>query len=152
MKRKYRLLFTPKRRGKPGPQGPAPALIAVIVEMKRRNPRFGCRRIAQQISFTFGVDADKDVVRRVLAKYYRPDPGDYGPSRLTFLGHSKDSLWSIDLFRCESMIFRTYWVMVVMITSLGESSASACRQVCSMGLRSADYSTRRSPGRCSGFK
>ena len=47
VKRKYRLLFTPKRRGKPGPKGPAPALIAVIVEMKRRNPRFGCRRLAQ---------------------------------------------------------------------------------------------------------
>ena len=75
VKRKYRLLFTPKRRGKPGPKGPAPELIAAIVEMKRRNPRFGCRRIAQQISFTFGVDIDKDVVRRVLAKHYRPDPG-----------------------------------------------------------------------------
>ncbi len=37
-----------------------------------------------------------------------------GPSWLTFLGHSKDSLWSIDLFRCESLILNTYWVMVVM--------------------------------------
>ena len=44
--RKYRLLFTPRRR-KPGPKGPGPELIAAIVEMKRRNPRFGCRRIAQ---------------------------------------------------------------------------------------------------------
>ena len=114
VKRKYRLLFTPRRHGKPGPKGPAPALIVVIVEMKRRNPRFGCRRIAEQISFIFGVDVDKDVVRRVLAKHYRPDPGAYGPSWLTFLGHSKDSLWSVDLFRCESMILRTYWVMVVM--------------------------------------
>jgi hypothetical protein len=26
----------------------------------------------------------------------------------------KDSLWSLDLFRCESMILRTHWVMVVM--------------------------------------
>jgi len=26
-------------------------------------------------------------------------PGAYGPSWLTILGHSKDSLWSIDLFR-----------------------------------------------------
>ncbi len=69
VKRKYRLLFTPKRHGKPGPKGPAPELITVIVEMKRRNPRFGCRRIAQQISFIFGVDIDKDVVRRVLAKH-----------------------------------------------------------------------------------
>jgi len=113
-KRKYRLLFTPKRRGKPGPKGPSPELIAAIVEMKRRNPRFGCRRIAQQISFTFDVDIDKDVVRRILAKHYHPERGSGGPSWLTFLGHSKDSLWSVDLFRCESLILRTHWVMVVM--------------------------------------
>jgi transposase InsO family protein len=37
-----------------------------------------------------------------------------GPSWLTVLGHAKDSLWSIDLFRCESAILRAYWVLVVM--------------------------------------
>lgn len=82
--------------------------------MKRRNPRFGCRRIAEQISFVFGLDIDKDVVRRVLAKHYRPEPGAPGPSWLTFLGHSKDSLWSVDLFRCESMILKSHWVLIVM--------------------------------------
>ena len=51
VKRKYRLLFTPKRRGGPGPKGPPPELIAAIIEMKQRNPRFGCRRIAEQLSF-----------------------------------------------------------------------------------------------------
>ena len=114
VKRKYRLLFTPERRGKTGPKGPSPELIAAIVEMKRNNPRFGCRRIAEQISFVFGVQIDKDVVRRVLAKHYHPGPGSGGPSRLTFLGHTKDSLWSVDLFRCESLIINTHWVMVVM--------------------------------------
>jgi hypothetical protein len=60
-----------KRRWKPGPKGPGPELVSAIVEMKRRNPRFGCRRIAQQIALLFGVEIDKDVVRRVLAKYGR---------------------------------------------------------------------------------
>ncbi len=114
VRRKYRLLFSPNRRGKPGPKGPSPELITAIVEMKRRNPRFGCRRIAQQISFAFGIKIDKDVVRRVLAKHYRPEPGSGSPSWLTFLGHSKDSLWSVDLFRCESLILKTHWVMVIM--------------------------------------
>lgn len=114
VKRKYRLLFTPKHRGKPGPKGPSAELITAIVEMKRRNPRFGCRRIAQQLFFIFSFEIDKDVVRRVLAKHYRPEPGSRGPSWLTFLGHTKDSLWSVDLFRCESLILRTHWVMVVM--------------------------------------
>ena len=73
-------------------------LITVIGEMKRRNPRFGCRRIAEQIAFTFDLQINKDIVRRVLTKHYRPEPGAGGPSWLTFLGHSKDSLWSVDLF------------------------------------------------------
>jgi transposase InsO family protein len=81
--------------------------------MKRRNPRFGTPRIAQEIARTFGIDIDKDVVRRVLAKKYRPDPGN-GPSWLTFIGHMKDSLWSVDLFRCESMMLKTHWVLLVM--------------------------------------
>lgn len=112
VKRKYRLLFTAKRRGRPGPKGPSPELIAAILGMKLKNPRFGCPRIAQQLRYVFGVDVDKDVVRRVLAKHYRPEPS--GPSWLTFLGHTKDSLWSVDFFRCESLILKTHWVMVVM--------------------------------------
>ena len=114
MKRKYRLLFTPKTRRKPGPRGPSPELISAIVEMKRRNPSFGYQRIADQISLVFDIEIEKDVVRRVLAKHYRPEPGSNGPSWLTFLGHSKDSLWSVDLFRCESLILKSHWVMVVM--------------------------------------
>jgi transposase InsO family protein len=81
--------------------------------MKRRNPNWGCPRIAQQITLAFGVDIDKDMVRRILSVHYRPDSGS-SPSWLTFLGHIKDSLWSCDLFRCESATLRTYWVLVVM--------------------------------------
>ena len=110
-KRKYRLLFSPRRKGKSGPKGPSPEIIQVIVEMKRRNSRFGCPRIAQQISKAFGIEIDKDVVRRVLAKHYRPESGGGGPSWLTFIGHMKDSLWNVDLFRCESITLKSHWVM-----------------------------------------
>ena len=44
--RKYRWLFSPTRR-RTGPQGPSNALVDAIVDMKRRNPRWGCPRIAQ---------------------------------------------------------------------------------------------------------
>ena len=111
--RKYRLLFSPKRR-RTGPKGPPKDLVDAIVDMKRRNPRWGCPRIAQQIALAFAVDIDKDVVRRVLATHYRPAPRSGGPSWLTFLGHANDSLWSIDLFRCESATLRSHWVLVVM--------------------------------------
>ena len=114
--RKYRILFSSTgHRRKPGPKGPAPELISAIVEMKVRNPKFGCVRIAQQIAQAFSVEIDKDVVRRVLAKHYRPSDGSSsGPSWLTLIAQSKDSLWSVDLFRCESILLRSYWGLVVM--------------------------------------
>jgi len=71
--------------------------------MKKRNPRFGYLRIAMQIQHAFGIELDKGVVKRVLDKHYRPAaPGNDGPSWLTFIGQTKDSLWSLDFFRCES--------------------------------------------------
>ncbi len=54
-------------------------------------------------------------MRRVLAGHYRPDPASGGgPSWLSFIGNMKDGLWSVDLFRCESIRLKTHWVMVVM--------------------------------------
>jgi transposase InsO family protein len=112
--RKYRMLFSPERRRRPGPKGPQKDLIDAVVAMKRRNPGWGCPRIAQQIALAFGVEIDKDVVRRLLSVHYRPETDSGGPSWLTFLGHMQDSLWSCDLFRCESATLRTHWVLVVM--------------------------------------
>ena len=113
-KRKYRLLYSPGGGKRPGPKGPSKEVINAIVEMKQRNPRYGCPRIAQQINVAFGLRLDKDTVRRLLAVHYKPDPGNGGPSWLTTIGHAKDSLWSVDLFRCESILLKSHWVMVVM--------------------------------------
>jgi transposase InsO family protein len=113
--RKYRLLFSSPHRRRPGPKGPSAELIAAIVEMKSRNPNFGYLRIAQQISHAFGVEIDKDTVRRVLAIHYRPGhSGSNRPSWLTFFAQTKDSLWCVDLFRVESILLRSHWVMLVM--------------------------------------
>ncbi len=114
VKRKYHLLYSAKSQKKPGPKGPDQAVIDVIVEMKQRNPRYGYRRIAMQISNTFGMTIDKDVVRRVLQKHFKETPGNDGPSWLTFIGHMKDSLWSIDLFRAESIHLKSHWIMLIM--------------------------------------
>jgi hypothetical protein len=67
-------------------------VINAIVEMKRHKPRYGCPRIAQQINLAFGLELDKDVVRRTLATHYKPDPNNHRPSWLTAIGHAKDSL------------------------------------------------------------
>jgi transposase InsO family protein len=114
VRKKYRDLFSSQSRRKPGPKGPSPEVIQAILEFKRRNPRCGCPRIAEQISNTFGISLDKDVVRRILEKYLLPTGTDDGPSWLTLLGHTKDSLWSLDLFRTESIALKTHWVLVVM--------------------------------------
>jgi|GEM_PF-1368074 len=68
--------------------------LNAIVDMKRRNSRFGCPRVAQQINLAFDLDLDRDTVRRVLAIHYKPEPDNRGQSWLTTLGHAKDSLWS----------------------------------------------------------
>jgi putative transposase len=57
---------------------------------------------------------------------------------MTFIGHLKDSLWSADLFRVESILVRSHWVLLVMdlftrrITGFGAAPAhidgvSVCR-------------------------
>src|SRR5213592_4652284 len=58
-KRKYRLLFSPKTWTKPGPKGPVQELIEAVVQMKQRNPSWGCPRIAQQIASAFGMEINK---------------------------------------------------------------------------------------------
>jgi len=50
VKFKYHLLYGSQRYRRPGPKGPSSELIAAVVETKRRNPRMGCRRVAEQIS------------------------------------------------------------------------------------------------------
>jgi putative transposase len=112
-KQKYRMLFSPKRVRRPGPKGPTKELIDAVVEMKRRNRTWGCKRIAQQIALAFGVEIDKDVVRRILGIHFRPEAAPEVRPGFPLLVMPK-TLWSLDLFRCESAIFRTYWVLVVM--------------------------------------
>ena len=112
--RKYHNLYSNKTRKKPSPKGPSQDIINLIVQMKQKNPTFGYFRIAMQINGSFGLNINKDVVRRVLAKHFKDHPKPTGPSWLTSIGHIKDSLWSIDLFRCESIRLKTHWIMVVM--------------------------------------
>jgi putative transposase len=60
VQRKYQLLFSPKHRTKPGPKGPNPELIRAVVDMKHRNPTWGCPRIANQISLAFDIPIIRD--------------------------------------------------------------------------------------------
>lgn len=82
--------------------------------MKKRNPMIGYGRIAMQIYEAFGVDISRFTVGRILRNNKDKLPSGQGPSWLPFIGHMKDSLWSVDLFRCESITLNSHWVMVIM--------------------------------------
>ena len=112
---KYRRLFSSSPcRKKRGPKGPSEALIQAIVELKSRNPRFGCPRIGGSSRTRSASRSTRTSSTACCRKHYRPAPGGTGPSWLSFIGHTTDSLWSVDLFRCESIVLRSYWVLVVM--------------------------------------
>ena len=114
VKRKYRRLYSNNACRNPGRKSPSQEIIDLVLEMKRRNPTYGYRRIAMQIFQGFGIQISCFTVGRILRKYNKSQPGGSGPSWLTFIGHMKDSLWSVDLFRCESIHLKTHWVMAVM--------------------------------------
>jgi hypothetical protein len=56
------------------------------LEMKQRNPTWGCPQIADQINLAFGTSIPKDVVRRIFALHYRPEPGADGSVMAKFPG------------------------------------------------------------------
>jgi putative transposase len=112
--RKYSRLYSNKTKKKPGRKGQDQALINLVIEIKKLNPSFGYGRIAMQIFEAFGIKISRFAVGRILRKDKHKDPSANGPSWLTFIGHMKDSLWSVDLFRCESITLKSHWVMVIM--------------------------------------
>ena len=61
VRRKYRLLFSPKQGSKPGPKGPDAEIIRAVLEMKKRNPMWGYPRIAEQMNLAFGTSINRDL-------------------------------------------------------------------------------------------
>jgi transposase InsO family protein len=113
VKRKYSKLYSNRAKKIPGRKLPEKILIDFVIEMKRRNPSFGYGRISMQILEAFGFSISRFAVARILRNSKHNLPSGDGPSWLTFIGHMTDSLWSVDLFRCESVTLRSHWVMVV---------------------------------------
>ena len=114
VRRKYSRLYSNTANKKPGRKSLDQAVIDLVIAMKERNPMIGYGRIAMQIYEAFSVDISRFTVGRILRKNKDKLPSGDGPSWLTFIGHMKDSLWSVDLFRCESITLNSHWVMVIM--------------------------------------
>lgn len=113
VKKKYTRLYSNKKK-KQGRGGYGQNIRNLVIELKQKNPDFGCLRIAQTINDLLGTKISEQTVRRILRKHkLTTDPEKTGPSWLTLLSQTKDSLWSIDLFRVESIHLKTYWVLAV---------------------------------------
>jgi hypothetical protein len=112
--RKCSRLYSNKTKRIPGRKPQDQVIIDLVIEMKKRNPSFGYGRISMQIFKAFGTTISRFTVGRILRKNKDKLPSGDGPSWLTFIGHMKDSLWSVDLFRCESIALRSHWVMVIL--------------------------------------
>jgi transposase InsO family protein len=112
VKRKYRELYS-NRNGRTGRPRIGDEIRILVTEIKKENPSFGCPRIALTVADRTGVAISEETVRRILrvANFGLPDDG---PSWLSFLGSQIDSLWSVDMFKAESILLKTHWVMVVM--------------------------------------
>ncbi|MBF0443872.1 MAG: hypothetical protein HQK54_18330, partial [Oligoflexales bacterium] len=113
IKKKYQILFGSKGAKKPGRKGFDKDIVNLVIEIKAKNPTYGCPRISMLVSNITGISISEQTVRRILRKYYKPAPGN-GPSWLSFIGNQIDSLWSVDIFRTESINLKTYWIMAVM--------------------------------------
>ena len=112
VKRKYRRLFSPKKKAKPGPKGPSPELIDLVLQIKTKNPSYGCEYIAYLVSDLLKETVSHQTVRRILRKHLFKPGG--GPSWLNKIGNQTNKLWSVDMFRVESMLLKSHWIMVVM--------------------------------------
>jgi putative transposase len=85
----------------------------LILELKTKNPFFGCPQIASIICDRTGITVSEETIRRIIMSTFKGRPGS-GPSWLSFLATQADSLWSIDFFQLESICLKTHWVLVVM--------------------------------------
>ena len=113
------LFSSSARPKKPGPIGArAESLIRAIVEHQIRaisSIRVPAGLRASSRPRRSGSTSTRTSCTAMLAKRYRPAPCGTGPSWLSFVGsHWTDSLWSVDLLRCESIVLQSYWVLVVM--------------------------------------
>jgi hypothetical protein len=88
--------------------------LATSFVRPHRLPKLGARaRPATLLKFHEALAQWK--YRRLFSASPSPrrKPGLKGPSWLTFIAQAKDSLWSVDLFRCESIRLHSHWVLVV---------------------------------------
>ena len=132
---KYRRLFSSSARPKkPGPKGPSESLIRAIVELKSAQSSIrvpaDCAHHLADVRGRHRQETSCTACWRNALVQPRAEPG---PRGCRSFGHTTDSLWSVDLLRCASIVLQSYWVLVVMDQ---------------FTRRLVGFGVHRGPGRC----
>ena len=88
-----------------------PELGELIVEMARKNPRWGCMRIKgelQGLGYRVGVTTIRTILRRAGVG---PAPRRDGPTWPEFLKAQADGILACDFFTVETVFLRTLYVL-----------------------------------------
>lgn len=88
-----------------------PELVALIEEMARKNPRWGCMRIKgelQGLGHRVGVSTIRTILRRAGIG---PAPRRDGPTWAQFLKVQADGVVACDFFTVETVFLRTIYVL-----------------------------------------
>ncbi|HEY8635818.1 MAG TPA: integrase core domain-containing protein [Candidatus Limnocylindrales bacterium] len=104
--------WTYRRTGRAGRPPIDPELRALILQLARENPRWGCVRIEGELS-KLGIRVSATTIRTVLRTARAgPAPRRTGPSWTEFLRAQADGIIACDFFTVETAWLRTLYVLV----------------------------------------
>jgi transposase len=81
---------------------------ALIVQLKREHPGWGAPKIREKLRRKHN-DVQTPAISTVHAVLDR-----HGLATCAVMEQTKDSLWSLDLFRSESILLRSHWILVAL--------------------------------------
>ena len=88
----------------------------LIIEIKKNNPRWGCRKIKGELK-KLGIRVSKDTILKVLRKNgFPPDKKDYR-SRLSwhdFIKSHYQRFWACDFFMIETLFFKGFMYFLLL--------------------------------------
>jgi len=110
IKRRYKVLFLPKGKGRPPI---SEDLVRLIIDMKRSNPGWGALRISQELAL-LGISIHKKTVQKILKESgFMPPRLKFVPPTWAALIKSYRSVWSMDFMSVFDAFGSQMFVLVI---------------------------------------